>query len=96
MAKKQAASSEAEPEATTPTDFGPDADDGVALQDRLQQLQFAAAESYDKLSEAAAQLTEQARGVYETSQDSVRRNPVSYVLGAFALGCVLGVLLGRD
>ena len=96
MAKKQAASSEAEPEAATPTDFGPDADDGVVLQDRLQQLQFAAAESYDKLSEAAAQLTEQARSVYGTSQDSVRRNPVSYVLGAFALGCVLGVLLGRD
>ncbi len=96
MAKKQAASSEPEPEAATPTDFGPDADDGVALRDRLQQLQFAAAESYDKLSEAVAQLTEQARGVYETSQDSVRHNPVSYVLGAFALGCVLGVLLGQD
>ena len=96
MAKKQAASPEAEPQAAPPTDVGPDADEGEDLQDRLQQLQFAAAESYDKLSAAAAQLTEQARGVYETSQDSVRQNPISYVMGTFALGCVLGVLLGRE
>ena len=74
----------------------PETGDEADLQDRLQQLQFAAAESYDRLAEAAAQLTEQARGVYETSQDTVRRNPFGFVLGAFALGCVLGVLLGQD
>ncbi len=93
MAKKQAASSEAEPEAAPPTDAGPD---GADLQDRLQQLQFAAAESYDKLAETATQLTEQARAVYATSQDTVRQNPFGFVVGAFALGCVIGVLLGQD
>ena len=96
MAKKQAVSSDAEPEAALPPDSGPEADDGAALQDRLQQLQFAAAESYDKLAETAAQLAEQARGIYATGQETVRQNPVGFALGAFALGCVLGVLLGRD
>ena len=84
MAKKQ----------TVPPE--PETGNGEDLQDRLQQLQFAAAESYDKLAEAAAQLTEQAHGVYETSRDTVRRNPFGFVMGAFALGCVLGVLLGQD
>lgn len=94
MAKKQAASSAAEPAA--PVDPIPETEDGAQRQDGFEQLQSAAAESYEKLSEAAAQLTEQARTVYLASQDSVRRNPVGYALGAFALGCILGVLLGRE
>ena len=94
MATEQTASSE--PEATPPAGIDSEADESAELHDHLQQLQFAAAESYDKLAETAAQLTEQARGVYEASQDTVRRNPVGFVLGAFGLGCVLGMLLGQD
>ncbi len=74
----------------------PATDDGTHLQDPLQRLQFAAADAYEKLAETATQLTDQARGVYETSQESVRQYPAGFVLGAFALGCFLGALLGRD
>ena len=81
-------------EQTTSSDSTTDA--GTQLQDPLQRLQFAAADAYEKLAESATQLTDQARGVYETSQESVRQYPAGYVLGAFALGCFLGVLLGRD
>ena len=77
---------------TTP----PAQDAGRQLQDPLQRPQFAAADSYEKLAETATQLADQARGVYETSQESVRQYPAGYVLGAFALGCFLGVFLGRD
>ena len=77
---------------TTP----PAQDAGRQLQDPLQRLQFAAADSYEKLAETATQLADQARGVYETSQEAVRQYPGEYVLGAFALGCCLGVLLGRE
>lgn len=77
---------------TTP----PAQDAGRQLQDPLQRLQFAAADSYEKLAETATQLADQARGVYETSQEAVRQYPGGYVLGAFALGCCLGVLLGRE
>ncbi len=79
---------------TTPPDPAQDA--GRQLQDPLQRLQFAAADSYEKLAETATQLADQARGVYETSQEAVRQYPGGYVLGAFALGCCLGVLLGRE
>ncbi len=96
MAKEQAAASDAEPGDAAPDDSAPQAEDGTDQQERYEQLQAAAAESYEKLSEAAVQLTEQARNVYQASQDSVRQNPVGYALGAFALGCILGVLLGRD
>ncbi len=81
-------------EQTTSSD--PATDAGTQLQDPLQRLQFAAAEAYEKLTETATQLTDQARGVYETSQESVRQYPAGFVLGAFALGCFLGALLGRD
>ena len=74
----------------------PAQDAGRQLQDPLQRLQFAAADSYEKLAETATQLADQARGVYETSQEAVRQYPGEYVLGAFALGCCLGVLLGRE
>ncbi len=74
----------------------PATDDGTHLQDPLQRLQFAAADAYEKLAESATQLTDQARSVYETSQASVRQYPAGYALGAFALGCFLGMLLGRD
>ena len=93
MANEQTSSSDAGDAAAG---SAPEAEDGADLQDSFQQLQFAAAESYEKLAEAAAQLTEQAHSVYLASQDSVRRNPIGYGLGAFALGCILGVLLGRD
>ena len=96
MAKEQAASSDAEPSDAAPTDLTPEVQEGADPQERFEQLQSAAAESYEKLSEAATQLTDQARSIYLTRQDSVRRNPVGYALGAFALGCILGVLFGRD
>ena len=83
----------AEEQTTTPD---PAPDDGTHLQDPLQRLQFAAAEAYERLAETATELADQARGVYETSQESVRQYPAGYVLGAFALGCFLGALLGRD
>ncbi len=77
---------------TTP----PAQDAGRQLQDPLQRLQFAAAETYEKLAETATQLADQARGLYGTSQEAIRQYPGGYVLGAFALGCCLGALLGRQ
>jgi len=91
MAKKQAMEADAVP-ATAATEAG----EGAGSPDPIEQLQAVASESFEKLAEAAAQLADQARDVYATSEDFVRRNPGSYVLGAFALGCLLGALLGRD
>ena len=96
MAKKQETPPETEPEAAAPEASETTPTDPVDPQDRLEQLQVAATESYEKLSETAAQLTEQARSVYTTGQEHVREKPLAYVVGAFAFGCLLGVLLGRD
>ena len=79
-----------------PTASDPASEAGTTLQGTLEGLQATAADSYEKLAGTATQLADQARGVYETSQASVRQYPAGYLLGAFALGCVLGFLLGQD
>ncbi len=77
-------------------DFEPDLDDVEALFDEgAHRLELAAAEAFDRLSEAATQLAGQARHVYNTTQDYVRRHPGGPLLGALAFGVVLGVLLSR-
>lgn len=78
------------------TSAGAVTDDGAQEQDPLHRLQAAAADAYETLAETATQLADQARGAYETSQAQVRQYPAGFVLGAFALGCLLGALLGRD
>lgn len=69
---------------------------GEQEDDPLQRFQAAAAASYEKLAETASHLADQAHDLYEASQESVRQYPAGYVLGAFALGCFLGALLGRE
>jgi ElaB/YqjD/DUF883 family membrane-anchored ribosome-binding protein len=97
MAKKQAMEADAVPaDAESGTDKETGTHQETLSPDPLEQLQAAASESYEKLAEAATQLTDQAREVYAASEEYVRQYPGSYVLGAFALGCLLGVLLGRD
>lgn len=49
-----------------------------------------------KLDEHAGQVSEQAKRAYSESETYIRKNPVPSVLGAFAAGLILGVLLGRD
>lgn len=84
------------PDASDVDDTGRSATEEDASQEMVQQLQAVATESYEKLSEAAAQLAGQAQNVYRASETYVKEHPGAYVLGAFALGCFLGVLLGRE
>jgi ElaB/YqjD/DUF883 family membrane-anchored ribosome-binding protein len=65
------------------------------VSDGVQTVQTVASEYADKLGDSAAQAQEQARRAYEGGQEYVKENPVPSVLGAFAVGVLLGVLLRR-
>ena len=66
------------------------------LEESLAELRATASEYYEKLGETAAQLSEQASTVYDTGRGYVREYPGSSLLGAFAVGVLLGLLTGRD
>lgn len=66
-----------------------------AFNENLEKLQEVATEYIEQLSEAATVVADQAREVYSSSQDYVREHPGGVILGAFAVGVVLGALLGR-
>lgn len=62
----------------------------------VKTVQSAASEYATKLSENAEVATEQAKKAYSEGQEYVKENPVPSVLGAFAVGLLLGVLLRRS
>ena len=62
----------------------------------VKTVQSAATEYANKLGENAAVASEQAKKAYSEGQEYVKENPVPSVLGAFAVGLLLGVLLRRS
>ena len=65
------------------------------VSDGVQTVQTVASEYAEKLGESAVVAQEQARKAYDGGQAYVKENPVPSVLGAFAFGMLLGVLLRR-
>lgn len=66
------------------------------LNENLQNLQQLATAYYEKVGETASELGRQATQVYDSSRGLVRQNPGGSVLGAFAVGVILGVLSSRS
>lgn len=64
--------------------------------DALAQMQSIASEYYEKLADLTADFAEQARGYMQQSRQFVGEHPGSTIAGGFAVGVLLGVLLGRD
>ncbi|MFQ5572447.1 MAG: hypothetical protein ACE5G0_22460 [Rhodothermales bacterium] len=94
MAKKEPSTSDPAQETTTATS---DVTNGQEepVRDDLRVLQLTAAECYDKLATAAAGLSEQARGVYETNRAYYQKHPGRILFTVGAVGVVIGLLLGR-
>ncbi len=65
-------------------------------EDVLAQVQEIATEYYEKLADLTADFSEQARGYLKQSRQFVGEHPASTLAGGFALGVLIGVLLGRD
>lgn len=80
------------PERTT----GATATPAEAEADALAQMQAVASEYYEKLADLTADFAEQARGYAKQSRQFVGEHPGSTIAGGFALGVLIGVLLGRD
>jgi hypothetical protein len=68
----------------------------AAEQPDLDDLQAMAADYYRRLTGTADQITRQARTVYDTGRGYVRSYPLGTFAGAFVVGVVIGVLMGRD
>ncbi len=66
------------------------------VSDGADKIQRVTKDYAHKLDNHAGQVTEQAKRAYSESETLIRKNPVPSVLGAFAVGVILGVLLGRD
>ena len=66
------------------------------VSDGVEKFQEVAGEYSDKLNKAASAASDQAKKAYEEGQTYVRANPTTTVLGAFALGVLLGVLIRRN
>ncbi len=62
----------------------------------VKTVQSAASEYATKLGENAEVAAEQAKKAYSEGQEYVKENPVPSVLGAFAVGLLLGSLLRRS
>lgn len=65
-------------------------------EENLARMQALAAEYYERLTESAAQLTEQAQQLYGSSQSYVQNHPGPTVSSAFVVGLLVGLLVGRD
>ena len=74
---------------TREQDAGATYDDDAALEDLLAS----ATASFSQLALAAEGLADQAGAVYEASESYVREYPGGVLLGAFAVGMLLGALL---
>ena len=62
----------------------------------LDELRRSAAEAYHLLSDATSELSDRITDAYDTGRAFVRDNPLSTVVGAFAVGIVLGMLSSDD
>jgi ElaB/YqjD/DUF883 family membrane-anchored ribosome-binding protein len=71
------------------------ADPSEARAATIESVQQAATEYYQKLAESAGQLTEQARELYDASHTYVRDHPGASLVGAFAVGVLIGWLSAR-
>ncbi len=68
----------------------------AAEEEVVEQMQQVAAEYYEKLADLTADFSEQARGYLTDGRDFAREHPGSTILGGFALGVIVGALLGRN
>ncbi|HEX9660458.1 MAG TPA: hypothetical protein VGA18_09155 [Rhodothermales bacterium] len=66
------------------------------VSDGVHTVQTVASEYAEKLGETAAHAQKHAKRAYEGGQEYVKENPVPSVLGAFAIGLLLGILLRRN
>ncbi len=62
----------------------------------MDEMQAAVENAYDRLGEAATELTERLTDAYSAGRAFVRDNPASTVAGAFAVGIVLGLIASDD
>lgn len=62
----------------------------------LDELREAVESAYARLSEATADLTERVSEFYDAGCAFVRDNPTSTVVGAFALGILIGIFSSDD
>lgn len=70
---------------------------GAAGEEVVQEeVRQAATEYFERLTEAAGRLSEQARHVYGLSQSYVKEHPSGLLAGAFGVGVLLGMLFDRD
>ena len=94
MAKKNKGQPAAEPTPTPePTAATPEAQED--LEASLRDIQMAAASYFETLSDAAQRLANEAEQIYAAGQDQVRDHPSESILGAAAMGLLVGVLLDR-
>lgn len=66
------------------------------MMEELDSLQFRTSHALSSVAVATADFAEQLRPHYEQGRALVRQHPVTTIAGAFALGVVLGGLLGRS
>ena len=66
------------------------------MMEELDGVQFRATQAFSTLAVGTADLAEQIRPHYEQGRSFVKEHPGIAALGGFALGMVLGGLLGRD
>lgn len=66
------------------------------MMEELDSLQFRATQAFSSAAVATADLAEQMQPYYEQGLAFFKERPGTSLLGAFALGVVLGGLLGRS
>ncbi len=66
------------------------------VSDGVERFQEVAGEYSEKLNKVASTASDQAKKAYEEGQSFVRSNPTTTILGAFAIGVVLGALIRRN
>lgn len=62
----------------------------------IEGLLSAAGEYYERLAETALRLSAQAEEAYVSGRTLIRSHPGATVLGAFAVGIVIGLLSNRE
>lgn len=65
-------------------------------EENLTRMQEMAAEYYERLTETAAQLADEAQQLYGNSQTYVQDHPGPTVGSAFFVGLLVGLLAGRS
>lgn len=63
------------------------------INESMETMQEMANEYYERMGEIAGNVANQAGHLYEGSQDYVRQHPGTTLMGAFAFGVLIGVLI---